>query len=708
MAETETLSFTLDARCLEHRGQLKRCILDSDGEAIRLKDIMLFEDDAPGIGMPEGATDRSWFEKLHKGIRIRKDIVLDDPRAFSGLLLFNGLEMKDNDHPLHISINGHEFIRPPSKEATPLARQYYTRDWGGDQFDNWFFIEIPVGALNKGVNEIVMWADSEETSWEIMVADAKEFARGSETRMKHPDRSAKSRDGGATWDFKGLGWKDAHDGEYCVRLSLDRSVPEGVFISPVIDLADTSTCMTIKRRIHIGNISAKWDIDTPEGADAEIFVRFGDSPSLLSDGWSAYERIMDDNIRRNNPPGRYFQFKVAMTATNPLATPSFKGMTLITEYDSIPDESHVMCRIVDGHNRPVIRPSVDYTYEDYGKLRDIRDRFELDKVVAGAATEFEAQLKLMRWAYEIPIGGLNRYSWDYYDLPLLKRNDDGSIAMQTNYEGRRRDKHCLYCNLTLTAACLAMGYPARWVNIATRTTYGHEVTEVWSNEFDKWIFLDATRDYYIYDPDTGIPMNLVEINSRLKDIMPRPVDWEHPIRRLVPSDSLAYDVDIAYREGNNRFSITDIHQGPHLLLLKGQLHLPLRNDFASRHTPVPWRISSNWGGPLFYGYYNDIFPRKREYHLHTARSQDFNPPLNRSDITLSETDHPGVIRVDIDTVTPCFDTFIVSVDDSGWMAVEGTSVEWPLHEGMNTLRVKARNTEGVDGPESFAKIVMNN
>lgn len=32
-----------------------------------------------------------------------------------------------------------------------------------------------------------------------------------------------------------------------------------------------------------------------------------------------------------------------------------------------------------------------------------------------------------------------------------------------------------------------------------------------------------------------------------------------------------------------------------LLQMVGHLQMPLRNDFASRPQPVPWRVSSNWG-----------------------------------------------------------------------------------------------------------------
>ena len=251
--------------------------------------------------------------------------------------------------------------------------------------------------------------------------------------------------------------------------------------------------------------------------------------------------------------------------------------------------------------------------------------------------------------------------------PLLKKDARGVILKDTAFQekGRRREGHCLDCNLTLIGACLAMGYPARWVNIATMSTYGHEVAEVWSNDFDKWIFLDATRDYFIFDPETGIPMSLVEINERLAEIIPRPVTWEFPLKWMIPDASLAEKVRVSYREGRNEFSVKDKSQGPELLLLMGHLSLVLRNDFASRATPVPWRLSSNWGGEAPFLGFSPKFPRKREYALHTERRQDFSPPLNRTRLTLTETETPGTLRVDADTETPFFSAFLVRIDGAG-------------------------------------------
>jgi hypothetical protein len=709
-AEHRDLSFRLDAAALEENGQLRQLRFHPAKSALRLNDLVLIEDDAIAIGRPKGASERSWFEKLQKGVRIKKILVLDDPRAFSGFLVFNGLEAVGNEEPLHISLNGVHFVRPASKYAHPFAREYFTREWTSNaEFDNWFRVEIPVGALKKGDNEFVLWADSEEPSWEIMVAAEEEYVRGSETRLHHPNQSAKSTDGGTTWNFEKLGWKNLHDGEYVVRLSLDRFVPKGVYISQVIDLGAEPGKGGIKKLIKVEEAEIVCDMDIPDDTGAEISVRWGDNPVPASSSWTGFESLDGRAKTFKNPPGRFMQLRAVLKTANPLATPSLKGVTVTSRFSEESPSSAIFCRVVEWKNGRVVRPSVEFRHEDFLKLAHWKKTFELDKIVAGAKTEFEKQLLLMRWAYEIPIKGLDPYHWSYDDLPILKRDASGKIVRDLEFQekGRRRGGHCLDCNLTLIGACLALGYPARWVNIATMSTYGHEVAEVWSNDFNKWIFLDATRDYYIYDPDTGIPMSLIEINGRLQEIIPFPVTWENPLKWMIPDDAMANQVRIAYREGKNKFSIKDVKQGPQLLLLMGHLSQVLRNDFASRPTPVPWRLSSNWGGDQFYGYFAEKFPRKREYALHTDRWQDFNPPLNQAEMTLSETETAGVLRVDIDTETPSYQTFITSIDGGDWRENPDSSFLWNLHEGLNCLRVRVRNTAGAVGPISLASVVMN-
>ena len=48
------------------------------------------------------------------------------------------------------------------------------------------------------------------------------------------------------------------------------------------------------------------------------------------------------------------------------------------------------------------------------------------------------------------------------------------------------------------------------------------------NVFDKWFYLDATRDYYYFDPDTGVPLNALELHDLMAPLVPRVETWQHP------------------------------------------------------------------------------------------------------------------------------------------------------------------------------------
>lgn len=707
----ETAAFRLDAAALEAKGQLVHLKFDGKKDAIGLDDRVLIEDDAPGNGPPEGfdVKEMAWFEKLVPGIKIKKEIMLDAPGALAGYLMIDGVEHENNETPLHLSINGVTFDRLATKYVYPRAEHFYLVNENNYFTDNWLVVEIPPGALKAGKNDIVLWADDAEAAWQVVVAAESEFTRGSLTRQHHPNRSAKSRDDGATWDYDKLGWKDALDGEYAIRLSLDRYAPAGTYVSPVIDLAEEPAAAAhIKRLLTIERSTVSWNIERPEGSAAIVSVRTGTTPVPSAGDWSKPQKVNGDTMTLTRPAGRYLQFTVEMTTSEPLATPVLKGVGVETVFRSNPAKTNIVTHITDMTNGTVVRPSYPFTHEDFMAMKTFRERFKLDELTAGCLTEFEKQLALLRFAYEIPIDRFDPYHWSYIDVPVLKLDENGEVMRQKNYEGRRRDKHCLFSNFTLMGACIAMGYPARYVNLQTEgRMHAHEVIEVWSNDFGKWVFMDATRDYYCYDPETGIPLSLTEINERIAPVIPRVTDWYDPIWKQTPDYSVYLKTAIGFREGDNKFEVKDVKHGPHLLMLKGQLHQVLRSDFATHPEIVPWRVSGHWAGNQFMGWYSETFPRKREYAITTSRTQDFNPPLNQAELTLSETAHPGVLRIDIDTATPWFDAFVISTDGSKMLDMKGASFEWPLHEGLNKLSVRAKNNVGVMGPESTVVVVMN-
>ncbi|MCD6308352.1 MAG: hypothetical protein J7M24_05075 [Candidatus Latescibacteria bacterium] len=696
---TET---TLDAAGMEKDARLVNLKLDRNLGRIVLDDTDLIEDDAPATGVPEGYDYRGneWKEDLKKGVVIKKILVLDDPRSWSGRLVFKGIEVKGNTTPLRMSLNSVPFIRPASRDAAPHARQFIDLGW-----DRWYYVDLPVGALKRGENELLMWADSDSTSWRILIALEEEFKRGSVDRPHHPNRSMKSSDGGGTWSDTRLGSADSVDGEYSIRFSLDRYVGEGEYISPIMDIVDNGS--PLKRNVLISAIDYRADVEAPEGTSADVYIRFGSSRLDDDPSWTDWERVSTGVLNTVGENMRYIQWKAALRTDNPLLSPSLGGLYAKSTWENRSPNALLGLAVQVGHNGHVARSSYPFGYEDLNHpgLKKYRTTFKLDKIVEGARTEFEVMMRLLNWAYRIPLTS-NQYSWNWNDVPLLIADENGMPKLQMEYKGRRRDAMCLYSNQALIGALLSFGYQARHINIHSEGVSGHEVTEVWSNDFNKWIYMDATRDYYYFDPDTGIPLDCLEIHNKMAEQVPRVETWHRPFTGEL-LDKVGTKVRIGMREGYNPFSI--VEQGTHLIEVMGHFRIIPRNNFLSQPLPVPVHTGATmWGWDGFLNHYDKKFPKRFEYQLQTNRRLDFYEPLNQSEVVLTETDKPGNLRVDVETFTPGgFDAFLVRVNDGEWFEVKKPTWDWQLAGGIQTLEIRARNVRGVTGPTSRLRVTYN-
>ena len=169
----------------------------------------------------------------------------------------------------------------------------------------------------------------------------------------------------------------------------------------MIDLAGEEG---IRHLLSLSECRVCWDIDAPKGTRAVVRVRFGRHPTPDAEGWSEAQQLDCFERTWHDLEGRYLQFEVDMDTDDPLRTPVLKGLTVATTVAGDAPQRDLFTRLQRLDNGRVIRSSVDYVYEDYDQLKDLREAFELDAVVAGAASEFDAQLRLMRWAYRVAIG----------------------------------------------------------------------------------------------------------------------------------------------------------------------------------------------------------------------------------------------------------------------------------------------------------------
>jgi len=148
-------------------------------------------------------------------------------------------------------------------------------------------------------------------------------------------------------------------------------------------------------------------------------------------------------------------------------------------------------------------------------LIELRQRFELDRLVAGAATDLERAVRLRDWVKSL---WTHRLPWRhpiYNGLLILDRASRGVDTLI-----------CMHYSVALIHCCLSLGLPARLLNlhrgIAPSYAIGfeskrpdpideHVIAEVYCSELRKWVMMDCDFDYH-YER-AGVPLNAWEIHQ---------------------------------------------------------------------------------------------------------------------------------------------------------------------------------------------------
>jgi hypothetical protein len=216
----------------------------------------------------------------------------------------------------------------------------------------------------------------------------------------------------------------------------------------------------------------------------------------------------------------------------------------------------------------------------------------------------------------------------------------------------------------------------------------HSTTEMWSNQYCKWIMLDPTSNMYL--EANGVPLNAWEIRQ----------EW-------------------FYRGGTN---LVFVIGKDHARYKKSDLPIFLERfkDFGDL-TVEPDELDK-YG---FIGYvpntnlmdagndYGAMFIVKdalcdgTKWH---TRDLPKNPavdpyfPINQAAINLKE--DGDKLRVELKTMTPNFQRFEIQTDGGRWKESSDV-VEWKPHAGVNELRARAVNAFGVSGPVGFVQVTSN-
>lgn len=658
-------------------------MLKKQQDTVSLFGMDLIQNDAPGAGSSDkGVSSDIIWGKEH----VRKILYLDDTRASAAhlFILVKHYATAMGKHPLYYEINGNGRV-----------------EWDLSKYRSWraFWVEFPVEWLKKGRNVIDIScpdASTPEAGWELVLARADEYENGGGDPTGVGETSFKSFDGGRSWKESPFGPQRDTRAEYTIRLSLDRYVREGWLATPVVDLwrGDSKdfiipTRTFSKMRVTVNEMSVTMRADVPEGTGVDYYMRSGINPGPYDDGWSPYEfigsgpaldhRVSDDLNRR------YVQFKTVLRTENPLVTPVMRSMevkTKLSEFMPVPEN----IRVVRVENPDIAYSSIDWKWEksDRPEFAEIRKRENLDELVDGCRTEFEAQVKLMDYVTK-------RFNWinPVYDYPgwdaksILERVDRiGSGGM------------CIQFNNMLAGLCMTYGWQARLVNINA-----HEICEVWNDEFGKWIYLDSSyTNFYAYDKKTLEPQNYLEIHRHYIDIMhaDQPFDWM--FTGGVPANP---PEDFPLGQGSPTHHAPRPWAGVNLAQFMRMLP---RNNFYGQPYPMPLAHGMDkWPWDGYINWYDDKLPPNRQYSWFTDRPQDMWPDLNLVHVHALSSYGNDRLFLHFETYTPNLSHFEVNADESGWTEAD-RKWTWFLRPGRNTLEVRVVTEAGVCGKPSYIEV----
>ena len=461
---TETLRFVVRANEAFEKGQGAWGVqLDQNG-AVALYDRVLVEDDGPGIGSDADwlKTDRAPVTEIAGDTRIKKVLHVERLGAKEARLCVPS--------DVNVEVNGQPLSNP---DLAP-------------------FPEVPVSRLKEGDNEIILgYAGGKQQH--VKIALPEDILRNAPERKGFPRRSFKSVDGGKTWE--------TISGEYMVRLHLIQHVPEGNFISPVMDLGqrDTSPLLT---PVSVRSVSLRPEADTPPGTRMDLVLRTGRSPVYETTLWSDWQPISATVPKEN----RYLQWKAKLVSSDPLKTPLLRRVTVEAQVEPQPAPAWASAlRVGSVHNKEVRYTSMPFEYENprHPHLVALRQKYKLDEVISGAATETEQLVKLRDWVahqWKFQPPAENYPAWDADEILT------------------RKCGFCVQYAIVLMQYAISLGHQARFAfghNPSAFDGGGHEVCEIWSNEHRKWIFFDVNLNWTLnqvcFDATPADPPGAVSI-----------------------------------------------------------------------------------------------------------------------------------------------------------------------------------------------------
>ena len=471
-----------------------------------------------------------------------------------------------------------------------------------------------------------------------------------------------------------------------MRVFLEHYVATGSLRMPVFDVGNLERKPVGRAIAQTGPIKVWVASDAEPSGRVVVRARTGESYVPDEKNWSEWQLLPEKGGTLESPRGRYLQIALELSSTDPLQSPRLRAVR-IEAAPVGPDEWTGRLRVIEEHNEKIVRTSIPFEYEplDHPRLKQLRQAYRLDEVARGATNELDLMLRLAQWA-------CNAWDWPNHITEQYPPWDALEI-LKPYKDGKPTGGFCLQFNLIFLQACESFGFPGRVISISQGPRQqkcpggGHEIVELWSNDWKKWVYVDGALAWYIVDDKTGTPLSIRELRQRqLPTLRGDPID---PVR-----------VIDAPRTRNKQFLWKGLG-GPEPLNWYLELRMIPRSNFLQEQSPLPLNQGTEeWTWTGHHVWTDADAPAGLVFGRRVSKRADFDWTLNQAHYVLNAATTPGVFRVHLDTETPSFDGYLAEIDGGEKKSV-ASSFEWNLHPGSNSLRVRPRNVTGREGIASW-------
>jgi hypothetical protein len=306
-------------------------------------------------------------------------------------------------------------------------------------------------------------------------------------------------------------------------------------------------------------------------------------------------------------------------------------------------------------------------------MDSLRQKYQLGHIVDAGRTEFEKMKLMLDWVSRRFEHHSNNACKGRDALTILDEGEQGAQFRCVEYA-------------RVFANCMdAMGYPARTIGL-TRfgtgfgTPLGHVCAEVWSNQYQKWIFFDGQNDAWW--ESRGVPLNAEECrrlfvagrDSELVFVGQRR-DWNYT---QMSREWVSYFYHLDYGNNVAFFDTASTREQRNFELMSDAI-VP---ELFSQGLPENLPLSSDEEA---------AYPRFNQTTIRLKHT-NFTSPSDTLNVLLKHT-------------MPWFEKFMVRLNGSYWKESTG-NFQWILDKGENSIEAKAVNLAGAEG--NVSRIVLRN